>query len=60
MDWPPKQSNSCKDNNNDTPTGGNDKAAAGDRSNELTNTSCAEEACWNPGGQWGMPGGLKR
>jgi len=42
------------------PTGDNDKAAAGDReSNKLMNTSCAEEACWNPGGQWGTLGRLK-
>jgi len=35
-----------------SPAGGNNIAAAGDREyNVLTNTSCPEEACWNPDGQ---------
>jgi len=34
------------------PAGGHDIATAGDRKcNELANTSCLEEACWNQGGQ---------
>jgi len=43
MDGPSKQLGSCRDNNNDTPTGGNDNAAGDKKCNELMTTSCMEE-----------------